>query len=50
MKIIAVFIHGFMGHPREHQIIKELIENLGIETYTFILSGHQGGKIKYFLV
>ena len=44
--IAILFIHGFMGHPDEFEILKSFFTNLGYDTYSFILSGHQSGKIK----
>lgn len=46
-KKAVLFIHGFMGHPKEYKILKELFTSWHYDTYEFVLSGHDGGKIKH---
>jgi esterase/lipase len=46
-KEAILFIHGFMGNPNEFDILKDNFNNLGYETFSFVLSGHSGGKINH---
>lgn len=36
-----------MGNPNEFDILKVNFNNLGYETFSFVLSGHNGGKINH---
>ncbi len=46
-KEAILFIHGFMGNPNEFDILKNNFNNLGYETFGFVLSGHNGGRINH---
>lgn len=47
MKKTAILcIHGFTGCPSEFKILRDLFTKLGYDSYTFVLSGHQGKKLK----
>lgn len=42
----VLFIHGFMGHTSEFKILKNMFSDLNYDVFDFILSGHEGGRIK----
>ena len=41
-----LFIHGFMGHPDEFHILNDLFSAWQYDVHTFVLKGHEGGKIR----